>query len=62
MNLLCSNLEAPKDYEIFADEDVQDIVEPYDEDEEKRWRGNASHLYVLVHSLNFLLNVVFFSR
>ena len=42
MNLLSTNLEVPKDYEIFASGDVQDIVEPYDEDEEKRWRGKYS--------------------
>lgn len=53
-HLLCSNLEIPSDYEIFASGDVQEIVEPYDEESEKQWRGKIIHvfyycIYVIVY-------------
>lgn len=38
-NLLSSNLEVPSTFEIFPSGDVQEIVEPYDEEEEKKWKG-----------------------
>lgn len=39
--LLDSNLKMLDEIEVFPDETLKDIVEPYDEEYEAHWRGKS---------------------
>lgn len=44
-------MEKVQEYELFSGADLQDIVEPYDEEAEKLWRGSTKNKRSFRHFL-----------